>query len=323
MCEGSISVRQYSVKDFEVWDRFVDNSRNGTFLHTRKFLSHHGDKFQDVSLIFENSNGSIVGVFPAAIDIQQEYYRVVSHPGITYGGIVHHGFLRGQNMLDAFKIMISKYRQEGIHNILYKVIPYIYHQVPASDDLYTLFRLGAVCYRRDLSATIDIPNRPKLGKGRRYFLKKAQKYGVVVKEGYEYLEPFWNILKDNLANKYNAKPLHSLAEIQNLSIMFPDNIKCRVGLINSEVVAGTVIFQTQQVIHAQYMAASEHGRQTSALDLIIESWIMEANILGIRYFNFGSSTEKDGTFLNSNLYQYKSEFGAGGVVHEFYELSLI
>lgn len=316
----NINVRQYTLKDFNLWDRFVSNSRNGTLLHTRSFLSYHGGKFEDLSLIFEDDKGNIIGIFPSAIDLQQRDI-VVSHPGITYGGIVHNGCLRGEKMLYALQSMMCKYQEEGFHSIRYKAIPYIYHQVPTSDDLYAIFLVGGVCYRKDLSSTIDIANRPKLSKGRRYFLRKAEKSCIMVKDGYQYLEDFWTILTDNLAGKYDAKPLHSLAEIQSLFKMFPDSIKCLVAIKDAQVVAGTVIFQTRQVIHTQYLATNQKGRDISALDLIIESSILEAKKQGIRYFNFGTSTEQDGS-LNTNLYQYKSEFGSGGVVHEFYEIDI-
>ncbi len=60
-----------------------------TFLHTRRFLAYHQDRFKDVSLLLANDKG-IVGLFPAALD-PAEARTVVSHPGITYGGLLHSG----------------------------------------------------------------------------------------------------------------------------------------------------------------------------------------------------------------------------------------
>jgi lipid II:glycine glycyltransferase (peptidoglycan interpeptide bridge formation enzyme) len=44
--------------------------------------------------------------------------------------------------------------------------------------------------------------------------------------------------------------------------------------------------------------------------------------LGARYFDFGISNEQEGRILNEGLYRFKVSFGAGGVVHEFYEVEL-
>ena len=37
----SITVQKYKQSDFEAWDKFVDQSNNGTLFHLRLFLSYH------------------------------------------------------------------------------------------------------------------------------------------------------------------------------------------------------------------------------------------------------------------------------------------
>ena len=46
------------------------------------------------------------------------------------------------------------------------------------------------------------------------------------------------------------------------------------------------------------------------------------DVFGLQDFDFGISTEAEGMILNEGLYRFKSEFGGGGVVHEFYEMRL-
>src|SRR5215210_5268334 len=97
-----VFARPYDKHDDESWETLVAESWNGTFLHRRKFLSYHGGRFQDLSLVLEDDGGNIIGVFPAALDpIRKD--RVVSHPGLTYGGIVHAGSLRGEMMIEALQ----------------------------------------------------------------------------------------------------------------------------------------------------------------------------------------------------------------------------
>ena len=309
------------MEDANDWDKLVDNSWNGTFLHTRRFLAYHGERFQDFSLVIEDGNRRVVGVFPAAIDPEMEA-RIVSHPGITYGGIVHDGALRGENMLDALHSICDIYRASGYHVIRYKTIPHIYHRVPASDDLYALFRLSARRYRCDLSATVDLANRPALAERRQRGLRKAQQGGVTIHEGTNYLEHFWPILEDNLISRHKVQPVHSLREIISLSSVFSRNIECIVGLANGQVIAGIILFQTHLVSHSQYSAANAEGRKMSAMDLATGHCLAKAQAARQRYFDFGVSTEHNGTFLNEGLYQFKTEFGAGGVAYEFYEIPL-
>jgi hypothetical protein len=95
-----LTVRRYETRDAAEWDNLVAASWNGTFLHGRKFLSYHGERFRDLSLVIEDARGRTVGVFPAAYDNAQEDIAL-SHPGLTYGGVVHDGRLRGAAMLEA------------------------------------------------------------------------------------------------------------------------------------------------------------------------------------------------------------------------------
>jgi hypothetical protein len=246
---------------------------------------------------------------------------VVSHPGITFGGWLHAGDLYGEKMIEAFAVLRNYYAENGFQKLQYKAVPHIYHQVPAADDLYALFRCGATRYRCDLSVAIDLAQRRDPSARRKRGLKKSAKLGLKIVDGLSFVEQMWQVLEDNLGRKHGARPVHSAAEIRYLHSLFPENIKFVVGLLHNEVVAGVVLFVTARVVHAQYIAASAAGYDASALDALLENCIEQAKALGVRYFDFGISNEAGGHYLNSGLYQFKVEFGGGGVTHEFYELS--
>ena len=76
------------------------------------------------------------------------------------------------------------------------------------------------------------------------------------------------------------------------------------------------------VAHTQYIASFYSAHKHGALDFLIESVILKYQEDGFRYFNFGISNEQKGFILNENLYRYKRSFGAGSVVHEFFEINL-
>ncbi len=316
----NLHVRPYTPADADDWDAFCATAHQATFLHTRRFLSHHGNRFHDYSVIVEDDR-RWVAVFPAALHLE-ELTTVVSHPGITYGGLIHRGDLRGDRMLDAIRVLCRWYVDHGIVKLMYKAVPMFYHAVPAQDDLYALFRLGALRTRCDLSSTIDLQYRTRPSERRRRSLKKALKAGVDIKEGVQYLPHLWQVVTDNLQRKHQTSPTHSLEEIMLLTESFPDNIYCIVGVHRDSIVAGLVVFSDHNVDHAQYIASSEVGYQIAALDALLESCITRATDSGKRWFDFGISTENSGRFLNDGLYRFKSEFGGGGTVHEFFELNL-
>lgn len=316
---AGLRIRPYNEADADSWDRFCEDCVNSTFLHTRRFLSYHGERFQDCSCIIEDGS-DWVGILPAA-QLPGQPDCVVSHPGATYGGLLHTGQLFGANGLAALAAVAAHYRDHGYRRLRYKALPHIYQQCPSQDDLYALFRLGGHRYRCDLSSTIDLEARRPVSSRRLRSRRKALKAGVRIMDGLEGLDEFWAVLTENLRRRHDTHPVHTLEEIRDLATRFPEAITLTSALMDGRVVAGTLLFHSPRVIHAQYIAASEEGQNLCALDAVFEHCI-EAASRRVRYFDFGISNENDGLVLNTGLYGFKTEFGGGGVVLEFYEVNL-
>lgn len=315
-----MKLRNYEDADAHYWDGFCREARQSTFLHTRRFLSYHRNKFQDVSLILEKEKRCL-GLFPAAVD-PSDAQRVISHPGITYGGMIHQGELTGANMIAALEQIKGFYAKQGFKSLLYKALPNIYHKIPSQDDLYALFRLGATRVRCDLTSSINLQQPRALTTRRKRSLKKAINSGIEIRNDMQLLPEFWRVLQINLRSRHSVDPTHTLEEISLLAEIFPENIFCLTALLDEEVVAGVLLFETATVSHAQYIGSNELGFKVSALDAIFKQAIERAGANHKHWFDFGISNEQGGQVLNEGLYQFKSEFGSGGVVHEFYEIDL-
>lgn len=313
----SIKIVPYTQENEAVWEQFCEGGVNATFLHTRRFLSYHGDRFKDLSVLIIESD-KVRGIFPAAAS-PTDLRMVVSHPGITYGGIVHHGWLSGMRMIEALTALSGYYENSGFQRLLYKAVPYIYTRKSAQDDLYALFRLGARRIRCDLSCAIDLANRHPPSGRRQRGLKKSQK-AVTLSSDSALLSELWAVITQNLALKHDARPAHSLGEIALLMDRFPEQILIRCALMDGRVEAGIVLFNSKFVWHAQYIGASESAYEVSALDAVFDTAITDAYQAGACYFDFGTSNEEGGNVLNEGLYRYKSGFDGGGVAYEFYEL---
>lgn len=300
------------------WDAFCAQAPTATFLHTRAFLSYHKDRFLDRSLIIV-ADGRWIAVVPLAQD-PVDAHCVVSHPGITYGGVLHQGEARGASMIGIMRLLSDVLRARGYTRLRYKAVPHIYHRGFADDDLYALYRCGATLVRRDLSCAIDPAHTASLSARRRRGVRKAREAGLTLVEGCEYLEEFWQVLCQNLADRHQTRPVHELREMQELAARFPQSVRCVVARHRDRVVAGTVLFVTQRADHAQYIASNSAGRRSGALDLLFSHCI--SRVQEGRYFDFGVSTEEEGRVLNEGLYAFKSEFGAAGLVYDHYELPL-
>jgi hypothetical protein len=192
----------------------------------------------------------------AAAEAPADSEMVISHPGITYGGVVHDGSVRGAAMIGALDAIASHYRSLGYRHLRYKVMPSIYYVPPAEDDLYALFRLGARRHRCDLSVAVDLTSRGRVTTRRRHSRRRAEREGVRVQENWYEIADFWQILLHNLASRHGASPVHSIAEIEMLRESFPDAILLITAKIGTDLVGGALLFLSNWVSRLQYTATT-------------------------------------------------------------------
>jgi len=180
--------------------------------------------------------------------------------------------------------------------------------------------MGAKLFRRDISSAIYLSKKDKYQKLRYRCIKKTISANLKVKKTDDF-KIYWNILKANLVKKYNTKPVHTIKEIEYLHNKFPDNIKLFASYQNEIMLAGIVVYESENVAHAQYIANSKKGKEIGALDIIV-TFLINEYYQNKKYFDFGVSTESNGLYLNEGLILFKEGFGARGVVYDFYEADI-
>jgi hypothetical protein len=311
---NKFSLTVYDTSLSGTWDSVVSKSKNGNFLHLRGYMDYHAYRFHECSIIIDKK-GEAVAVFPC----NQVGHQVISHGGLTYGGLIYGNSLHALEILEIFDVLIRHYKEAGVHSLLYKAIPHIFHRYPAEEDLYALFRSGAKIVRRDISSAIQIRDRLKYSDSRKNTIRKAKKQGVVAQEG-DFLSEYHALLSTVL-EKFKSRPVHSLPELQLLKSRFPDNIRVFCAFKDARLLGGAIVYDFGQVAHTQYLAASEEGKEIGALDYTL-AHLLDGPFSNHQYFSFGISTENGGMHLNEGLIFQKEGFGGRGVVHDFYELSL-
>jgi len=309
-------ISKYTVELKDLWDEFVKNSKNGHFFFQRDYMEYHSDRFEDFSLMAFDEKDKIIAVLPANIKEDILY----SHQGLTFGGFLVDDKMKTETMLEIFETLKSFLKEQSITKIVYKCIPYIYHIKPSEEDRYALFRNDAKLIRRDVTTTISLENKIKYQEQRKRSVKKAIKNDLVFKESKDY-KSYWDVLEETLNAQHDAKPVHSLNEIKRLADLFSDNIKLFVAIKDSKVLGGALVFENETIVHTQYLANSFEGRNTGALDFVIDKLINEI-YSDKKYFDFGISNEDAGRYLNTGLIAQKEGFGARAVVHDFYELEI-
>jgi len=308
-----VEVRFYSRELEARWDDFILNSKTPLFFFQRSFLEYHSDRFTDVSLV-AFQDGEIVGLIPAT----RHDRIVVSHGGLTFGGVIVDARARSSIAGVVLSSALSFLAENGFDRLRYKAVPWFLRTLPSEEDLYFIMRQpGGRLARRDLSSIIDLNARLKLSKGRKALLSKARQSGVELRQSEDW-QSFYNLLA-NVLQRHGAKPVHTPAELDYLSSRHPAHVKLFVAVKDEELLAGTILFDFGHVVHTQYLAVSEQGKALGALDFLIETCI-EASVESARYFSFGISTEDDGRYLNQGLLNQKEGFGARSAIIDTYEV---
>lgn len=310
------NIVRYSAEDKERWDRFVRRSKNGTFLLQRDYMDYHANRFEDCSLLVL-CNQKLTALLPGNLSDDCFY----SHQGLTYGGMILSPSTTLQQAESAFCTALNYLQREcNVKSLTYRAIPHIYHRYPAEEDLYILTRLGATLTARSISSVIPLDDRLPFRTLRRRQLKMAQACDLAIIEDEDFAS-FWNILEENLHERYSVSPVHSLEEILRLYRNFPRQISLFRVCDGTETVGGCVVYETDEVAHVQYIAATPRGKKCGALDLLFHQLIYN-RYARKRYFDFGISTEHGGQILNEGLLFQKEGFGARAIMYDVYELKL-
>lgn len=314
---GKYHVEKYSSIRYDLWNEFVANAKNATFLFHRDFMEYHQDRFEDYSLLAFDDSHELIAVLPA----NRVGEILFSHQGLTYGGIVIHEKTKLSDFISIVKSVFEYLNTQQFQKIIFKEIPTIYNQIPSDELQYLMFLMQGNLVRRDVLSVVDLKTKFSFSRDRKNGIKRGIKNDLVVKEEPNF-ELFWNeILIPNLEVKHQAKPVHSLEEIQLLFSKFPKNIRQFNVYQNDKIVAGTTIFETDLVAHSQYISGNSDKNELGSLDFL-HDYLISSVFKDKKYFDFGISNENQGKNINEGLLYWKESFGARAITQDFYEVEI-
>ncbi|WP_422081510.1 GNAT family N-acetyltransferase [Ulvibacterium sp.] len=309
-----IELKKYTKEDHEIWDNFIESSKNGIFLFYRDYMDYHADRFVDHSVIVAEKN-KVIALFPA----NEKEDKIISHSGLTFGSLIMSYGIKTAKVLEVFQLIMEYYTKLGFSKIILKIPAHIFHRYPSEEDLYALNRLNASLIRRDISSVIRINNRIRFLRSKRRAVQKCFRDKIDFLENNDFTE-YWDLLTE-VVSKFNVKPVHSLQEIVYLNKLFPEKIRLFEARKEGRLLAGAVIYDYDNVIHVQYQANSQEGRKMGALEFLHHNLINKI-FMEREYYSFGISSENEGKKLNRGLIQQKERMGARGIALDFYSLPL-
>ena len=311
-----LKIRLYDPTLKPVWDNFLENCKNATFLFKRDFMDYHKNRFEDFSIMIYNGN-KLIALVPGNIDLNNVY----SHQGLTYGGILIQSDSKFTEYLEIFSEVLRFLKKKSINSLCVKQIPTIYN-FNFNDELdYLSFVTDSKNYRKDIISVINLQSDFKIAKDRINGYKRGLKNLLEFREAHDF-DDFWNeLLIPNLAKKYSVNPVHSLDEIGLLKSRFKSNIRQFNVYKENKIVAGTTVFQTKNVVHVQYTASNSKKNILGSLDFLFYKLITDVYSKH-KYFDFGTSNERDGKKINQGLMYWKEGFGARTLTQNFYKFDI-
>ncbi|MCR4585755.1 MAG: GNAT family N-acetyltransferase [Lachnospiraceae bacterium] len=313
-----MTCERYTADKKEQWNGFVAEAKNPLFMHNRNYMDYHSDRFADHSLMFYEED-KLTALLPA----NEKEGVLYSHGGLTYGGLILGMNAKQHTVMECFDCLLTYLKNRGFEKLVYKAVPHVYHLQPAEEDLFALKYNGAVLTDVSASTVIDLKAPIKMPKGRKAQISRAKREGVDVvctsdKKDYE---AFLELENEVLESRHNKHAVHTADELYMLHERFPDNIKLYAGKLAGKLIAGTVIYIYDDVVHTQYMAADEDARRIGALDLCVAT-VMEEYAADHKWLDFGISTEDGGSYLNEGLIAQKEGFGGRTNIYTVWELKI-
>lgn len=310
------TVKKYHPNDAAIWNEFIAQSKNATFLFQRDFMEYHQDRFDDFSLlIFEEEK--LKAVLPA----NKKENTVYSHQGLTYGGLVFSHKLKAEKIGLILDQVLVFFKENQIEIFYYKPIPGFYFPEGNQQTDFFLFKRGAVLDRKEMNLAINLGMPLQISKSKLKHFRRIEDLDLDIVEEQQF-DSFWDkILEPRLLEKFDSKPVHTKAEITSLKQKFPQNIKQFSVYQQDEIIAGITIFEMGNVVKSQYGATSKKGEAVRALDFLFINLIEKYKNEKKLFFDMGivNSDEED---YNSGLLQQKEELGCTVYNQDFYKIEI-
>ena len=290
------------------WEQFVNESINGTIYHTRKFLSYHENKFEDSSILIYNDK-KLVCILPCCKD-NSKYF---SHKGATFGGPI---FIEEVYNVTDVNTIINLIIKHYNNNIEFRLSNNIYNNLSHDLIIYCLSNklklkpeLGFFINSNDnlIEKITNIRNKKNLIK----FMNNKNIICDIYKEKNDYIN-FYNILNNNLSNKYKTNPTHTLEEFLLMSEILKNEHSLYLVKENDVIYGGVYLIKTSnRCWYTFYISKNIDIKKNPSIIYIMYKIQQDAKEQNVKYIDYGITTEEKGKVLNIGLAEFK-EFSLSG-----------
>lgn len=326
------TIINYSNEYKEKWDKFVmEDSMNGTFLQTRRFIEYHPqERFDDGSLIFLKDD-SIVAIILACIVREKNGAVMYSHKGSTYGGFVVSQNIYSCEAIGQLVVEFEDWLQKhSIMRIVMKQTPDLFSRHSTELVDYFLYKENYVAYS-ELNFYLDLQKyggniEGQFSSSRRRNYRHSLKNNLLFRQlnKREEIADFYQVLCVNLEN-LGLKCIHTLNELVDFhSNRLINEVDFYGEYLGEKLIAGAMLFYFgNNIVHTQYLSSLPEYRKLNSMDFLIYNLVKVSLDRKKQYLTFGICTEDNGKYINFSLASFKEGFGADYSINRTYEKSFI
>jgi serine/alanine adding enzyme len=277
------------------WESYVLKHKNGSFWHSNSWMNTLENVFNydNVSIIALKGE-EVVGVLPLFItnNLTGGSY-LISAPFANYAGVISNNIeiaqglvFKAEQLSKEHKVKYVELRNQYEHNDLLK-----------QDGFVTMIL--------DLRGGIESVWKSKLKPKTRNQVRKAQKNGLTVHEGINYLEEFYSIYAITISKL--GTPIFPIKMFKHLLEELKDSLKIFVVKYEGKIIGGLVFIIYGNTCYIPYASTLRNYNHFSTNNILYWNAIEFAIKKGVDFFDFGRSTINTGTFF------FKKQWGADQV----------
>ena len=326
--DNKIDIIPYDKKQLAAWESLVENSNNGTIYHTQKFLGYHPEgRFNNFHHLIA-IDGKPCCVIPGCVTESDKGKTFVSYMGASVGGFVvpeDFGLEDTDNVICAF---LTYLKENKFRRIEITPPPVFYARRQNNHADFILSREGFGFKKREITSviTLNYPDGDILKtfeSSTRRSVKKAISSGVqvVIDDSEKAYRDYYRILEQNLGQRHNVKPVHTVEEMMDLKRRFPENIFLFTACHSGKIIGGIWVFKiNRDVSVAFYISHDNEYQELRPINLLYYETLQKTASWGQKYFELGLFTVNMAP--NYGLGRFKESFGAQGLFRDYFRKDL-
>jgi hypothetical protein len=302
------------------WDAVTRKAVNGHFMFERNFMDYHADRFDDHSLLFYDDRVSDDREPIALLPAHRKGGDLISHEGLPFAGLLWTADVRMNAMTECVEALVEHMATHDFSRLFYAPVPAPYKRFHDDEDIYQIERAGAVLAGTKVGCSALIGSNPGISKNRREIVNRGARRGLRFEKRIA-LADSYRIISTFLEERFQKRPVHTLAELELLTQRFPEEIRCDGVFHEDELVHAMITFHSETCVRAQYTGGTSRGHDLHAQDFAFVS-LLEAPEMQGRWFDFGTSMNPETGDLQSKLHWYKETLGGRTSLVRTYMLDL-